>query len=89
MPSPQRRLNGPKRQSLKVERRVAPGALTLPNARERTRPRPGRFSWIGRACSICFRNSFVLRSLRASYRPAPRSLLGLQKHLLRNHFPPN
>jgi restriction system protein len=52
-------------------------------------PEPERFSWVGRACSICFCNSFVVRSLRASHRPAPRSLLGLQKHLLRNHFPPN
>ena len=49
---------------------------------------PERFSWVGRACSICFRKSFVVRSLRASHRPAPRSLLGLQKHLLRTHFPP-
>ncbi len=50
--------------------------------------RPERCSWIGRAGSICLRKSFVARSLRASYRPAPRSLLGLRKHLLRNHFPP-
>ena len=40
------------------------------------RAQPGQFSWIGRAGSTCFRHSFVLRSLRASYRPAPRSLLG-------------
>lgn len=40
-------------------------------------PWPGRFSWIDRACSTCFRNSLVLRSSRASYQPAPRSLLGL------------
>jgi len=50
---------------------------------------PERFSWIGRAGLICLRKSFVFCSLRASYRPAPRSLLGLQRHLLRNHFPPN
>ena len=52
-------------------------------------PQSERFSWIGRACLICFRKSYVVRSLRASCRPAPRSLLGLRKHLLRNHFPPN
>jgi hypothetical protein len=51
--------------------------------------KPERCSWIGRACWIFFRKSFVLRSLRASNRPAPRSLLVLHKHLLRNHFPPN
>ena len=50
---------------------------------------PDRFSWIGDACWIFFRKSFVLRSLRAWHWPAPRSLLGLRKHLLRNHFPPN
>jgi hypothetical protein len=68
-------------------------ALTALGVRHLVAPspqaKPDRFSWIGCAGSICFRNSFVLRSLRASYRPAPRSLLGLRKHLLRNHFPPN
>jgi hypothetical protein len=39
--------------------------------------------------SICFRKSFVLRSLQASDWPAPRSLLGLRKHRLRHDLPPN
>ena len=52
-------------------------------------PQPERFSWIGRAGSICLRKSFVVRSLQVSNWPAPRSLLGLRKHLLRNHSPPN
>jgi hypothetical protein len=38
--------------------------------RSNAEPEPDRFSWVGRACSICFRNSFVVRLLRASHRPA-------------------
>ena len=53
------------------------------------KPKAERFSWIGRACLIFFLKSFVLRSLRAWHRPAPRSLLVLRKNLRRNHFPPN
>ena len=45
------------------------------------------FSCIGRAGSIWSWKSLVPRSLRALYRPEPRSLLGLRKHLPRNHFP--
>jgi hypothetical protein len=67
--------------------RVRARSTDLAGAVGRTKPQ--RFSWIGRAGSICFRKSFVVRSLRGSYRPAPRSLLGLHKHLLRHHFPPN
>ena len=59
------------------------------NERRELKPSPERYSWIGRACWIFLRKSFVPRSLRAPHRPAPRSLLGLRKHLLRNHFPPN
>jgi len=51
--------------------------------------KPKRFIWIGRAGSICLRKSFVVRSSRASNRPAPRSHLGSRKHLPRHRFPPN
>ena len=43
--------------------------------------RPERFGWVGRACSIFFRKSFVLRPL-SRVCGTPRSLLGLRKHLL-------
>ena len=48
-----------------------------------------RFNWIGRAGCVFFRKSFVVRSLRAYNRPAPRSRLVLRKNPPRHHFPPN
>jgi hypothetical protein len=48
---------------------------------------PERFNWIGRAGCVFFRKSFVVRSLRAFHRPAPRSRLVLRKNSQRHHFP--
>jgi hypothetical protein len=52
-------------------------------------PEPERFNWIGRAGCVFFRKSFVVHSLRAYNRPAPRSRLVLRKNPLRHPFPPN
>jgi lipid-A-disaccharide synthase-like uncharacterized protein len=51
--------------------------------------KPERFNWIGRAGCVFFRKSFVVRSLRALNRPAPRSRLVLRKNPPRHPFPPN
>jgi hypothetical protein len=48
-----------------------------------------RFNWIGRAGCVFFRKSFVVHSLRAFHRPAPRSRLVLRKNPRRHPFPPN
>ncbi len=77
-----------KRQRVSTPMRIAPRANGLKCTWEGT-TEPERCSWVGRACWIFFRKSFVLRSLRALYRPAPRSLRGWRKNLRRNHFPPN
>jgi len=44
-----------------------------------TRLNRNDWSWIGRADCIFSHNSFVVRSLRAYDRPAPRSRLVLRK----------
>ena len=54
-----------------------------------TRLNRNDWSWIGRADCIFSHNSFVVRSLRADDRPAPRSRLVLRKSPLSHHFPPN
>jgi hypothetical protein len=54
-----------------------------------TRLNRNDLSWIGRAGCIFFHKGFVVRSLRAHDRPAPRSRLVLRKNPLSHHFPPN
>lgn len=54
-----------------------------------TRLNRNDWSWIGRAGCIFFHKGFVVRSLRAYDRPAPRSSLVLRKNPLSHHFPPN
>jgi hypothetical protein len=46
-------------------------------------------SWLGRACSICLRNGFVVRRLQIHGGYARVSLLALRQYLFRNRFPPN
>ena len=50
------------------------------------RAEPERFNEIGRAGCVFFRKSFVVHSLRAFHRPAPRSRLVLRKNSPRHQL---